>query len=538
MRSAMAAALLLGGLATAGLAQDAGTFRLYQGTMEIGRETFRDDGATLRFSVVIPLASIQLTGEVSRDSGRARRAVMRAFAPGTDSLLRTYTATVVGDSVRVAMSRTGRADTEWARAAAPDEITAEQSIAGIVSLVQRAGRAPHDYAVWFPASNATVPLHVAFRGDSADVTIGPQRLLALLGPDGKVRQVEQGTAIRFVRFTGDSLPPLAGLRRPTPDYSAPAGAPYTAENVRVPVRPAAGDTFSLGCTLTKPATGGPRFPAAITLTGSGLEDRDENLWPLVPGYHPFRQLAERLAREGIAVLRCDDRSFGASTGSADTATMLSFAADGAAQLAWLRGRADIDGARLAVVGHSEGGTTGPMIAAEDPRLKAVVIMAGIAKPFDQVVLDQTLYPVESDTSLHGAARDSARAEARRQADAFMSRQIPYLVQARQLDPLAIARRVRQPVLIVQGALDRQVSAGQADTLGAAIHAAGNRDVTVRVFPGLNHLFLVSPSGTGAGSEYATLTDVQVPEAVLDTIADWLVARLQPRRERRARPERD
>jgi hypothetical protein len=86
--------------------------------------------------------------------------------------------------------------------------------------------------------------------------------------------------------------------------------------------------------------------------------------------------------------------------------------------------------------------------------------------------------------------------------------------------------MRAPVLIVQGVLDRQVSQGQADTLAAAMRAGGNRDVTVRKFDGLNHLFLHSPSGTGAPDEYAALTDAAVPADVLDTIATWLQARLR------------
>jgi len=96
---------------------------------------------------------------------------------------------------------------------------------------------------------------------------------------------------------------------------------------------------------------------------------------------------------------------------------------------------------------------------------------------------------------------------------------------RTYDPLPAARRVRQPVLILQGALDRQVTAGQADSLGAAVRAGGNRDVTVRVFPGLNHLFVPSPTD-GSAAEYVTLTDASVNAEVLDTMAAWLARRLR------------
>jgi len=103
---------------------------------------------------------------------------------------------------------------------------------------------------------------------------------------------------------------------------------------------------------------------------------------------------------------------------------------------------------------------------------------------------------------------------------------PWMKWFRAYDPLPTARRVRQPVLILQGDVDRQVSAGQADTLAAAMRAAGNRDVTERVFPHLNHLFLVSPTD-GSPSEYPALKDTAIGHDVLDTLADWLAQRLAP-----------
>ena len=93
--------------------------------------------------------------------------------------------------------------------------------------------------------------------------------------------------------------------------------------------------------------------------------------------------------------------------------------------------------------------------------------------------------------------------------------------------------MKQPVLILQGEVDRQVSAGQADTLAAAMRGAGNRDVSERVFPHLNHLFLVSPTD-GSFSEYPALKDTAIGHDVLDTLADWLAQRLAPGRGRRGR----
>jgi len=92
------------------------------------------------------------------------------------------------------------------------------------------------------------------------------------------------------------------------------------------------------------------------------------------------------------------------------------------------------------------------------------------------------------------------------------------------DPLVTARRVRTPVLILHGALDRQVSVGQADSLATAIRAGGNRDVTVRVYPRLNHLFLPT-DGDGSPAEYPTLPQTALPDQVLDDAAAWLAAHL-------------
>ena len=504
---------------------DAGIFRISQGAVEVGRETFLETGTTLTSTVTIPLAGIRIATEVVRDaSGRGIRLTSRVFRLPADTLVRTYTAVADGDSLRMTQQDQGKPPRQWVKASGPDDFMPDQSTAAISALVVRAHRQDRTWHVWLPSADSLFDLVVAFHGDTAQVTLGPQRMALLIGGDGRVQSIESAVGhVRVVRQTGDSLPPLPGTHRPTPDYSAPAGAAYTAEEVRVPARDQLGDTLSFGCTFTKPRTGGPRFPAAVTVTGSGLEDRDENLWPLVPAYRVFRQVAERLAAEGIAVLRCDDRSFGASTGQVESATSMDFARDAEAQLAWLRARADVNPARTAVIGHSEGGMIGPLIASRDPRLAAVVVMAGPGKRGREILRDQAAWPYLSAPALDSAERVRMIADAQRRMLADTT-QGPWLRFFRDYDPLPTARRVRQPVLILQGALDRQVSAGQADTLGAAMRAGGNRDVTVRVFPRLNHLFLVSPTD-GSPSEYASLADTSVGADVLDTLATWLRVRL-------------
>src|SRR5262249_29694297 len=170
------------------------------------------------------------------------------------------------------------------------------------------------------------------------------------------------------------------------DYSAPAGAPFTAEEVTVQAK-----GFTLAGTLLLPKTTRRPLPAVIMITGSAQQTRDDPIpLPGLKEYKPFRQIAESLAAAGIAVLRVDDRGVGGSTGR-DTlaqATTSSFADDTRAQVAYLRTRSEIDPARIALVGHSEGGIIGPMVAASDPRIAAIVLMAGPARRGYEITMSQ------------------------------------------------------------------------------------------------------------------------------------------------------
>jgi alpha-beta hydrolase superfamily lysophospholipase len=321
----------------------------------------------------------------------------------------------------------------------------------------------------------------------------------------------------------DSLPPLAGLKRPVVDYAAPAGAPYTAQEVRVPIRPVQGDTFSLAGTLTLPAGTSGAVPVVVTITGSGQQTRDEDLWPLLPDYRPFRQVAERLGGAGIGVLRLDDRGVGGSGGVIGTTA--DYAADVGQVVAWLRRRPDVDAARIVLLGHSEGGAIAPLVAMNDAELAGIVLLAAPGKNGRAILTDQFRRPIEHAPGLPDSARAAQLAKVPQAVDQF-SQANAWTRWFADYDPLPSLRRVRVPVLILQGALDRQVSAGQADTVAATLRAAGNRDVIETVYPGLNHLFLHT-DGDGSPIEYPGLTDTRLPAVVLDDLAAWLAKRLRP-----------
>ena len=349
--------------------------------------------------------------------------------------------------------------------------------------------------------------------DSARLRIGPSVTEAALDAAGNIVGGQlPGQGIRLVVVTGAEA---ARVPYGRPDYSAPAGAPYTAEEVAV--RTPAGHT--LAGTLTRPAGAG-RVPAVVTITGSGTQDRDEYI-PFAGGVRIFRQVADTLGRRGIAVLRLDDRGAGGSGGDIN-GTSADFADDIRAAVAYLRARPDIDPARIALVGHSEGGMIAPMVAANDPHLAAIVLMAGPASSGRAIIDFQTENLVRGDSAIPAAAKDSALRAVRAQFDSTSAR-APWMRYFLAYDPLPTARRVRQPVLLLQGATDQQVRPEESRRLEATLRAAGNTRVTLRIFPDRNHLFLRDPIGFPGG--YARLTDPKVDGEVLGALADWLSATL-------------
>ena len=323
----------------------------------------------------------------------------------------------------------------------------------------------------------------------------------------------------------------AKMKAVEPDYSAPPGAPFTAEEVTVQTK-----GFTLAGTLLLPKSKGP-FPAVITITGSGQQTRDERLpLPGLEKYRLFGQIAEALAARGIAVLRVDDRGVGRSTGlqTLVSATSADFADDVRAQVEYLRSRREIDPKRIALTGHSEGGIIAPMVAASDPNIAAIVLMAGTAQRGDAVLGYQINYQLDVDTTLTPEVKATRRAEGldqiRKVVEGGDTSKMPELMRSAWMkffltyDPLPAIAKVRQPVLILQGEIDRQVTADQAPMIEKAARAAGNKDVTVRLYPGLNHLFL--PAKTGSPAEYTSLSTSTIGDDVIRQMGDWLVEKLK------------
>ncbi len=359
--------------------------------------------------------------------------------------------------------------------------------------------------------------------------------------------------------SGVSLP-LNLRHTDTPEEAMPARPqtpkppfPYTDTDVTFPSR---ADGITIAGTLSIPDGNGPH-PAVLLITGSGPQDRDET----VMGHKPFLILADYLARRGIAVLRCDDRGVGESTGDFATGTIEDFAQDARGAVDFLKHREGIDAQRIGLIGHSEGGMVAPLVAAQDdPGVAFIVLMAGVGIPMQDVMTDQARRLLEAngaspdfiernarvqqqmfDIVRSEPDREAAEAKLRdavqvmfeglddnqkraMEAAAESSIQLvnsPWFRFLLHYDPAATLRQVHVPVLALDGSLDLQVSAKQnLPAIEKALHEGGNTDVTTITLPNLNHLFQTAT--TGSPSEYSRIEETMAPVA-LKTISDWILA---------------
>lgn len=443
---------------------------------------------------------------------------LRAYAPGSADGMPPIQSGIVrvdGDSARIEFT-TGGTTRRQTAATRPGAIPLVNSSVVHAALIgaraMQAGKASVD--LFLSSGGQTVAATVTARGDTMVVNIGGVESLVLGESNGLPREVvipSQGA--RVVRATTM----VAAVSRL--NYDAPPGAPYTTEQVRIPT----GRGYDLAGTFTRPVLN-RTVAVVVTISGSGPQERDSRI-PSVPGYAPFRDIADSLARRGIATLRYDDRGVGESGGSesARTATSADFAADVRSIVAWLAKRPDIDSTRIALLGHSEGGMIAPMVAANTPTVRAIALLAGPAYTGRRVIMYQNRQALDNAPGMTAAQRDSVMKTVPARLDT-LGRTSPWMGFFMTHDPLVTARTVKQPVLVLQGNTDRQVTPEQADSLAAAFRAGGNRNVTMTRFPETNHLFLADPSGAFAG--YGALKDTRVRREVTGALVDWLVVTLR------------
>ena len=316
-----------------------------------------------------------------------------------------------------------------------------------------------------------------------------------------------------------------------PSYYAPyPEAPYTAQEIRV----ATSEGNSLAGTITIPSDSSPPFPAMVLITGSHPQDRDmvgSRKEPLNK-YRPFHQIADALSRRGIVVLRMDDRGFGCSEGGDITeATIPERAEDIQAGLQYLKDRKDIDKHRLGILGMSEGANIGQMIAVSDSSIRALVVMAGSAANGREIIEWQARY----DTTLMEEISDRGRKRILKERMEDIDKWIRkgkanrWLMSFVEYDPLPTAHKVLCPALIIHGDRDANVPVEHANLIAEAMLAGGNTDVTVKILPDHNHLFLHDTDGRFTDKRYLKLLDHtnRLSESLLNMIGNWISSRLKP-----------
>lgn len=284
-------------------------------------------------------------------------------------------------------------------------------------------------------------------------------------------------------------------------------------------------------TLTLPQGDGP-FAGVVLVHGSGPQDRDET----IPPNKPFRDLAWGLASQGIAVLRYEKRThvYGdRMKRERDTLTVKEETIDDALEaVALLRARPEIDAQQVFVLGHSLGGFLAPRIGAADPQIRGLISLAGSARPFEDVILDQMSYvlslsvpdPVVREQQLAvlkkqvELVKDSNRLPTAAASDLPLSVPAAYWIDLNAYQPEKVAQTLSQPMLFLLGESDYQVTRADFQIWQDAL--GGRSDVQFILYPGLSHLF--APVEGGHKATPATYSVAgHVAEAVVNEIGSWI-----------------
>ena len=326
--------------------------------------------------------------------------------------------------------------------------------------------------------------------------------------------------------------PGAGLSVLRSDLATVSSRPLIARNptdsdVTIPAL-----GFNIAATITAPpqVAGRLRHPAIVLIVGSGRVDRDAR----VAGIPIFTQLAAALAEQGFLVLRYDKRGVGQSGGREESATIQDYAEDVRSIVTWLKKRDDVDDERIALAGHSEGGAVA-MIAAskESDDIDSIVLLAAPGTRGADLILEQQRHALDllktseaerktkidiqeriQTAVLSGVGWEGLPPEYRKAADT------PWFRSLLQYDPAPVMKRTKQPVLIVQGDLDKQVFPHHADKLAEMARARDRKEpVEVVHLPGVNHLLV--PATSGEVTEYGTLAEKKVSPVVATKIAEFL-----------------
>ncbi|MCR5038590.1 MAG: alpha/beta fold hydrolase [Bacteroidales bacterium] len=297
-------------------------------------------------------------------------------------------------------------------------------------------------------------------------------------------------------------------------------------------------------TLTIPEGDGP-FPALVLVSGSGQQNRDEELM----NHRPFWVIADYLTRNGIAVLRYDDRGVGGSEGEVLNATSMDFSYDAEAAFDYLRSRKEVNAAQIGILGHSEGGIINFMVSARRPEVAFLVSLAGPAVDGIQLLKAQQAAILRASGMTEEAIQFSSNANAqmfdiiaassdRIEADSLLRQLLkgwgysdelieqtvgelasPWMYYFLKYDPTEAIVKTNCPALLLNGSKDLQVVASQnLPAYEKIISEYGKANMTLHEMPDLNHLF--QHCETGSPNEYFNIDETISPE-VLEMIVKFV-----------------
>lgn len=366
------------------------------------------------------------------------------------------------------------------------------------------------------------------------------------------------TAILYVEIVTHEPPPRP--QEPSKPY------PYYTEDITFENSQAG---ITLAGTLALPSTQG-NFPAVILISGSGPQNRDEE----IAGHRPFLIIADHLTKHGLAVLRFDDRGVGQSTGDFKAATIADFASDVGSAIKYVKARKEINHNKIGLIGHSEGGMVAPLVASESEDVRFIVMLACPGIDLVKLILRQQeliakangvsesdindyILPVHKkayhmittcsdSTALKADLRnlieesyDKIKEAYDKSSTSFVQGNIPkekvisllvdmwsseYYRNFLRYDPAPILEKVACPVLALNGEKDLQVTPEEnLAGISEALKRGGNTNVTVVALPNLNHLF--QNCKTGSPEEYDEIEETFSPIA-LKEISDWIIEQVQ------------
>ena len=402
---------------------------------------------------------------------------------------------------------------------------------------------------------AIVPSSWSFRGDTLTLKVASLQVTMTLKYDSVqshfTGSFKQGLSKFLVTLTPcEGMYQMVRPQEPQPPYH------FEEEEVVVTRTDKAGREVKLTGTLTYPKSnvkGLRQYPAVLLVSGSGMQNRDEEVF----GHKPFLVLADELAQRGIAVLRYDDRGTGGSMGDAKGATTYDLADDAEAMFEYLRRSKHVKSYQVGIMGHSEGGTIAPMIAARNKHVSFVVMLAGPGCTSIEVLLQQNeamakgqgmvdslvaircdwyrscfeavgYYPEAKYDSVFKAelkkrvahlSKEECKAAELTGGNAYLMAQqmaLPWMKTFITLDPMDYLSQVKCRMLALNGEKDVQVLA-QPNLEGIKRLTRGKAET--HLLPGLNHLF--QHCSTGLPNEYALIEETFSPEAI-QLIADWIL----------------